>query len=267
MNQAQTLQKSESGARWLAGLGMAGRGGFYLIVAVLTVEIAVERHSSRQANASGALALVTEHAGGKVLVGVIAVGLVCFAAVSLMESWKCRSDDRKRATLAALRGLFYLAVAWIPIQYLDGNHNVGSEQQQHHTAARLLGISGGQVIVIIAGLVVIVVCAWQIHDAVADNPADKLDLSGAPGIIRALTPVLARTGIFVRAATILPVGALLIVSGFDYNPRKAAGLDGELALLARYPWGRALLLLIAAGLVAFGLYSFLEARYRDFEVD
>lgn len=267
MTEAQALRKGESGARWLAGLGLAGRGGFYLIVASLAVEIAVDQHSGRQADASGALGLVTEHTGGKALVAAVAAGLFCFAVESLAESWKCRSEDRKKAALSGLRGLFYLLVAWIPCQYLAGNHKVGSEQQQHRTAAKLLGFPGGEALVIIAGLVLVVVCAWQIHDAVADNPADQLDLSGAPRFIRALAPILGRTGVFVRAATILPVGVLLIIAGFDYDPRKAAGLDGELAVLARYAWGRALLLVIAVGLVAFGMYSFVEARYRDLDVD
>ena len=267
MTGVQALRKGESGARWLAGLGLAGRGGFYLIVAALTVEIAVDQHSSRQANVSGALGLVTQHTGGKALVAAIAIGLFGFAVESLAESWKCRSEDTKRAALAGLRGVFYVLVSWIPVQYLAGNHKVGSEQQQHRAAAKLLGFSGGEFLVVIAGLVLVVVCAWQIRDAVTDNPADQLDLSGAPRFIRALTPVLARTGVFVRAATILPVGVLLIIAGIDYDPRKAAGLDGELAVLATYAWGRALLFVIAVGLVAFGLYSFVEGRYRDLEVD
>lgn len=258
---------SREGARWLAGFGLAGRGGFYLIVAALTVEIAVDRHSSRQADASGALALVTTPIGGKALVAAVAAGLVCFGAQSLAEAWKCRGDDRFHAALAALRGVFYLALSWIPVQYLAGNHRVGSEQQQHHTARKLLGFSGGEVLVVIAGLVVVGTCLWQLYTALGGDPSDQLDLSRAPDAVKALAPVLARVGVFVRAATILPVGGLLVYAGLTFDPRRAAGLDGELAMLARYPWGRALLLLIAAGLVAFGVYSFLEARYRDFAVE
>ena len=266
---AHTAARTESreGVRWLAGLGLAGRGGFYLIVAALAVEIAVDQHSSRQADASGALALVTKRVGGKALVAAVAAGLVCFGVQSLVEGWKYRSDDRFRAALAGLRGMFYLALSWVPVQYLAGNHRVGSEQQQHRTAQKLLGFSGGQVLVVIAGLAVAGTCLWQIYTALAGDPADQLDLSRAPDAIKAVAPVLARVGVFVRAATVLPVGGLLVFAGITYDPRKAAGLDGELALLARYTWGRALLLLIAAGLIAFGLYSFLEARYRDFAVE
>lgn len=267
MAQTEAKRDSRRGARWLAGLGLAGRGGFYLIVATLAVEIAVDHHSSRQANASGALALVTRPAGGKALVGAIALGLVCFGIESLVGAWRCRSEDRTRTVLAALRGVFYLGLSWIPIEYLSGNHRAGSEQQQHRTAQRLLGIPGGQVLVVVLGLIVAGVCLWQIYSAIGEDPADQLDLSRAPQAIKALVPVLARVGTVARAAIILPIGALLVASGVDYNPRQAAGMDGELAVLARYPWGRGLLLLVAAGLAAFGLYSLLEARYRDLAIE
>ena len=251
----------------MAAFGLAGRGGFYLIVAALTVEIAVDHHSSRQADANGALALVTEPVGGKALLAAVAAGLICFGVQSLVGSWSCRGDDKAQAALSGLRGLFYVALSLVPIQYLAGNHKVGSEQQQHHTAQKLLGFPGGQVLVVIAGLAVVGTCMWQIYTALGGDPADQLDLSQAPDAVRAMTPVLARVGVFVRAATVLPVGALLVFSGLAYDPRKAAGLDGELAVLAGFGWGRGLLILIAAGLVTFGLYSFLEARYRDYAVE
>jgi hypothetical protein len=267
MAQIHALRDTRRGARWLAGLGLAGRGGFYLIVAALAVEIAVDRHPSRQADVNGALALVPETVAGKALVAAIAAGLVCFGAESLAGAWRCRHDDRRETVFAALRGVFYLALSWVPCQYLAGNHRVGSEQQQHRTAQMLLGFPGGQFLVVIAGVVVAGVSLWQVYSALRKDPEDQLDLSRAPDPIKMLVPVLARVGIFARASIVLPIGALLVVSGIDYNPRQAAGMDGELAVLARYPWGRALLLLIAAGLVAFGLYSLVEARYRDLAVE
>jgi Domain of Unknown Function (DUF1206) len=53
-------------------------------------------------------------------------------------------------------------------------------------------------------------------------------------------------------------GALLI----DYNPNKAVGLDGALAKLAHNSYGPFLLAVVAAGLIAFALYSLSDARYR-----
>ena len=52
------------------------------------------------------------------------------------------------------------------------------------------------------------------------------------------------------------------VIGPDYASSKAVGLDGALAKLAHQSYGPVLLGVVAAGLVAFGLYSIADARYR-----
>jgi hypothetical protein len=58
------------------------------------------------------------------------------------------------------------------------------------------------------------------------------------------------------------VGVFLIKAAVEYNPRAAIGLDGALRKLAAQMYGSVLLGLVAAGLVAFALYSLSDARYR-----
>jgi hypothetical protein len=58
------------------------------------------------------------------------------------------------------------------------------------------------------------------------------------------------------------VGAFLIKAAVEYDPQKAVGIDGALAKLAQNSYGPYLLGLVAAGLVAFGVYSLSDARYR-----
>ena len=58
------------------------------------------------------------------------------------------------------------------------------------------------------------------------------------------------------------IGTFVLKAAIDYAPSKAVGLDGALAKLAHQTYGPFLLGLVAAGLVAFGLYSITDARYR-----
>jgi hypothetical protein len=58
------------------------------------------------------------------------------------------------------------------------------------------------------------------------------------------------------------VGSFLITAAVDYNPNKAVGLDGALAKVDHAAYGPYLLAVVAAGLVAFGIYSVSDARYR-----
>jgi Na+/melibiose symporter-like transporter len=58
------------------------------------------------------------------------------------------------------------------------------------------------------------------------------------------------------------VGAFLINAAIDYNPNQAVGLDGALAKIDHASYGPLLLGLVTVGLIAFGVYSLSDARYR-----
>ena len=58
------------------------------------------------------------------------------------------------------------------------------------------------------------------------------------------------------------VGWFLIKAALDFDPNAAVGIDGALAKLSHQSYGHFLLGVVAAGLIAFGVYSILDARYR-----
>ena len=58
------------------------------------------------------------------------------------------------------------------------------------------------------------------------------------------------------------VGVFLVKAAIEFDPRKAVGLDATLAKLAASSYGPFLLGIVAAGLMAFGVYSLTDARYR-----
>ena len=69
-------------------------------------------------------------------------------------------------------------------------------------------------------------------------------------------------GLAARGIAFLVSGWFLIKSGLQYDPNEARGLGGALEALASQPYGPWLLGLVALGLIAYGAYSFLQARYR-----
>jgi hypothetical protein len=76
---------------------------------------------------------------------------------------------------------------------------------------------------------------------------------------------ITRIGIFGHLARMVVfglVGVFLVKAALDFDPSKAVGLDGVLAKLIQQSYGPALLGIVAAGLVAFAVYSISDARYR-----
>ena len=83
---------------------------------------------------------------------------------------------------------------------------------------------------------------------------------------RKLTRYTGRYGIGSLGAIFVVIGIFLIEAAMRHDPHKAQGLAGALATLAAQPFGPALLGLVALGLVAYGIYGWVEARYRRIHV-
>lgn len=260
--QEEVEHDSERVVNVVGRAALAGRTLFYALLVFLTASIALRGGGSRQDNAHGALEIATRSVAGKVLVAAIAAGFVVYGLARLYEAVRNRRLGRWDRVTAGLQGAFYVALAYVPVSFLAGNRQAGSEQQQHQTAARLLGLPGGQAIVFAIGLIFIGVCIYQLVTAIRGDFTDSLDLAKAPAWVRRLAAPAGTTGISARAIVFLPIGVFFMVAAVQFDPRHADGLDAELLSLSRHAWGTAGLSLVATGLAAFVVFSALETRYR-----
>ena len=73
---------------------------------------------------------------------------------------------------------------------------------------------------------------------------------------------LGQAGGIARGIVFATIGVFLIIAAKDANPRQAKGIDSALRALAHTPLGPWLLVIVALGLVTFGVYSWCEARWR-----
>jgi hypothetical protein len=69
-------------------------------------------------------------------------------------------------------------------------------------------------------------------------------------------------GIAARAVVFVVVGIFLVRAGMQHDSSEAGGLQDSLAALARAPYGRYVLGVVALGLIAYGGYQLATARYR-----
>lgn len=256
-------KEAERGISLLGRAGLAGRTGFYLILTALTVRIALlGGRSGHQADAHGALALVSRPLIGKIAIAAVALGFLLFGLGRLVGAVKDSSVSMGRRVLTTLQGLFYMALAYVPASFLAGDRQTGSQQEQQHTTARVLALPGGQPLLVAVGAILVAVCAQQIRGALQQDFREGLSLDHAPRAVRLVADVAGVVGITARALVFLPVGIFLMVSAFQKNPGHSYGTDAELLALSGHPWGVAVLMVVAAGLATFALFSAIEARYR-----
>ncbi|MCB0107709.1 MAG: DUF1206 domain-containing protein, partial [Caldilineaceae bacterium] len=71
-----------------------------------------------------------------------------------------------------------------------------------------------------------------------------------------------RLGFAARGVVYSIIGIFLIIAAVRANPNEAVGIGEALQKLAQQPYGPWLLGLVAIGLVAYGFFAIVLARYR-----
>jgi hypothetical protein len=79
---------------------------------------------------------------------------------------------------------------------------------------------------------------------------------------RRVTRRLGQVGYVAKGIAFTIVGVLLVDAALTDNPAKSRGLDAALHLLVEQPYGVLLLIAVGAGFAAFGIYCFVQAKYR-----
>ena len=157
----------------------------------------------------------------------------------------------------------YAGLCAISVSILVGSSQGGSGSGASKKATGgVLGWPAGQWLVGLAGAVLIGVAIYQgyrgvTQDFLKDSKTEEMSPKG-----RDFVEWIGVFGHLARMIVFGLVGVFLIKAAVEYNPNTAIGLDGALRKLAAQTYGSVLLGLVAAGLVAFALYSLSDARYR-----
>jgi Domain of Unknown Function (DUF1206) len=251
----------------LAKAGLAARGVMYVLIGIIAVQIAVGS-TRQQADNTGAVRLVAATPFGGFLLWLLAIG---FAGLALWQlSWAIwgspEADGRKaKARVTALiKAIFYGVIAFSVFKYAIGlGAPASSDKESQDLTARAMQAPGGQAIVAIAGIIVAVVGLYLACQAWRKRFAKNLRLGPASPRTRKVVLRLGQVGGLARGVVAVTAGVFLIVAAVDASPRQAKGVDSALRALAHTSLGPVVLILVALGLITFGVYSGCEARWRD----
>ncbi len=126
----------------------------------------------------------------------------------------------------------------------------------------VLGWPGGVALVAGLGIVFLGVALVQAYRAVTQGFLDELDLADAGETGTQVATWVGTAGHAARTVVFGLVGAFLVKAALEYDAGEAVGLDGALREVAGQPYGRYLLAAVAVGLLLYGAYCLVEARYR-----
>lgn len=236
----------------LTRLGFAARGLLYIVIALLILS------KGDAEDPAGALAHVGQ-GGGRVLLGLIAVGLLAYGLWRLsdaalnIERHEGGGKGLLERLAAGASGVSHLLLAWQAVRLFRGAAAVAGNGAED-AAQSALGLPGGPVLLTIAGLVLAAAGLFQLVKAARAGFLKHLE----PAVARAPWALwTGRAGYAARGLVFILIGLFVAQAGLSARASEAGGMAEALGWLAR-PWD----LLAALGLLGFGIFSLIEARYR-----
>jgi Domain of Unknown Function (DUF1206) len=251
----------------LARAGLAARGVMYILIGAIAVDIAAGSRGS-QADNAGAVRLVGGTPAGSVLLWLLAAGFAGMALWRLSEAlWGSAGRDGRKPVhrLANLgRAAVYGVLTYSILTFALGvGAPTSSDSQSQDLTATALHHTGGQVVVALAGLALVGGGIAVAYRAATGKFLADLRMGTASTATRRVVERLGQIGGVARGAVFTAVGVFLLVAGLTRQPSQARGIDSALRSFAHTPLGPWLLVIVALGLVAFGLFSLCEARWRQ----
>jgi hypothetical protein len=248
----------------LARAGFVARGVVYAVIGVLALQLALG-YGGKITNQQGALHTVANQSFGKFLLTLVAIGLGGYSFWRLLRAALGHgpegADSGFDRVAAAASGIAYGLMCFVAVQILMGSGG-GSSGSPKHATAGVLGWPGGTVIVGIAGAVMIGVALYQGYRGITKKFLEDSKTAEMGPRMKEWIGRVGTVGHLARMVVFGLVGIFLIKAAVDFRPGAAVGLDGALAKVLQQSYGSVLLGIVAAGLIAFALYSLSDARYR-----
>ena len=261
---ASARRASDSPAfRALARIGLAARGVIYMLIGWIAVLVAVG-HSARQPNQEGALQLLAGKPYGSISLWMLAIGFAGYALWRLSEAAYGVAGEGNGAgprVKSLGRAVVYGFLAYLTLNVIAGKASNETRQQQELTAT-VLRHPGGQWVVAIAGLIVAIIGVALVVQGIRRRFLKYLMTSRMSRRVRRVVERLGQIGVTARGVVFAIVGALVVDAAVTFRPSRSGGLDKALLTLRDEPFGEYLLLVVALGLVIFGVYGLAEARWR-----
>jgi uncharacterized membrane protein YidH (DUF202 family) len=253
----------------LARLGYATKGVVYGLIGVLAVMTALGL-GGQTTGTKGALRAIAAQPYGQALLIIIDLGLAGYALWRFVEAVldpEHKGDDKKGIAKRfgyAISGVIYTTLAYTAIELVlevAQQRREGSSQAQTITA-RVLAQPFGAWLVGLVGVVIIGVGFYQFYKAYSMKFRRELKLRQMGRKEEIWAVRISRFGLAARGVVFVMFGFFLIQAAKQSQAAEVKGLDGILQTIAQQSYGKLLLTIVALGLVAYGVYMFVQARYR-----
>lgn len=243
----------------IARLGYLARAVVYILLGYLALAARPRATQGQDA----VFDMLQDVPGGQVVLALLVLGLVCYGiyklAAALLDLENHGSSPKDMAVRAGLAAgaVAYLAMAWTATRFaresVQSAASSGGSQGQE-MAGGLLAMPLGWVLLAIVGLAFLMAAVFQAIGAATANFMKRVSPAAPPA-----TRTIGRIGFAARTVVFGLIGLSLLRSAWYVRTSEIRDIGGVLSELRSEGW---LYIAVAAGLLLFGVFSLILARYR-----
>ena len=252
-----------------AKAGLTAKGVVYCLVGIIAFMAAFELggKSTEGAGKTGVFQTILEQPFGKWLLGLVALGLLCYAIWRLIQA--VQDTDRKGSDAKgsakrlryAFSGIVYGGLAFMAAKLALGNGGGGGDSRQ--TLVReLLQQPFGQWLVGILAVAIMLTGLYQIYYGYSEKYKKKVSGAGLKSDVEGKMIKAGKLGYIARGIVWLVIGYLFLQAALKSDAQEAGGSSSAFAFLEQSSYGSFILGAVAIGLICYGVFMFMRAKYQ-----
>lgn len=256
--------------RVLAFGGYAAKTVVYGLLGILIIRAAMGAVGSDTPGQSEVFASLLQQPFGRFLLGAVVLGMICYVLWRLVQAIlnidnldMSETSDVITRIFYVVSAIIYASGATLAFKTLQGSgSSSGSQNTSEQVSSNLMQNQWGVYLVGAIGIVIIIFAFIQFNHTLKAKFMNKLDRHRMSARVTQVAEYVGRMGFFARGIVYLLVGGFFVNAAWQADPQEAGGLHEALQTILQQSYGQYGLLVVGIGMVTFGIFCAVEARYH-----
>jgi hypothetical protein len=263
------MNTRSSRVRPIARAGLTAKGIVYCLLGLLALMAAfhIGGTSSSEADKKGVFSFVQHQPGGRVLLALIAVGLFCYCVWRFISAFHSQErQDMKKGWGKRVRyvfsGLVYLSLAFYAAAMVLEKQKEGGGKKA--MLSQLFDQPYGQLLAGLLAAVLAITGIYQGYYGVSEKYKKHINTMRLNDQASVNLLVSGKIGYLARGFVWLVISWMLAKAAWSANASQTADTSGAFSYLRGGWYGPYVMGVVATGLICYGLFNFIRARFENF---
>ncbi|MBC8052266.1 MAG: DUF1206 domain-containing protein [Sphingobacteriaceae bacterium] len=257
----------------IAKFGLAAKGTVYCLIGLLAFMSAFNLggQTTKKSSNEGVFLFVMDKPAGKIILGIITLGLLCYAVWRFIQTLLDTEQKGKKAKGLSKRltyffsGITYLFLSWVSFKVLSGNGGNSGGSSKTDMVSLILHQPAGQWLLGLVAAVMAGIGVYQIWYGNSEKFHKHVNVQALNPEAAHLLMRAGKIGYISRGIVWLVIAFLFFKAALHSKASEAGDTSSAFAFVEQSTFGTYLLAALAIGLICYGVMNFIRAGFEKFK--